>query len=222
MGLVIQVERWPMPAVIGLATEGVKSNYNFEAGGGGYGAADRQMGAKLDGAKVLAVLDRMEKRERHLADWCFFAYASSGWNAKQNRERLLTTLMNDWVITNCVVHDVLIQRRTFNKFAVIVPYLVAGMALELAGDASVLESTQGLTYVSPTNKASLIALLVDYDCREKCDHSDGFKRKRTRYYQTNWRRWQEHIECLRTIVMGYERSAQAMFKKELENKMMSY
>lgn len=222
MGLVVQIDRWPMAAAIALATESVRAKYNSDVGGGGFGAADREIGSKLDGAKVLAALERMEKRERHLADWCFYAYASPGWNSKQNRERLLTTLMNDWVLTNCISNDVLIQRRTFDKFATIVPLIAGGFALELVSGASVESSDQGLSYVPPTDKGHLISLLVGYDCKQKGIDSDSFKKKRTRYHQTNWNRWQEHIETIRAILMGYEKCAQAIFKKELENKMMSY
>ena len=122
MGLVVQIERWSMAAAIALATEGIRAKYNSGVGGGGFGAADREIGAKLDAGKVLAVLDRIKKRQCHLSDWCLFAYASPGWNAKQNRERLLSALMNDWVM-NGMVNDVLIQKRTFDKFAVIVPFV---------------------------------------------------------------------------------------------------
>ncbi|WGY45046.1 hypothetical protein [Vibrio sp. ABG19] len=222
MGLVVQIERWPMAAAIALATEGVKANYNSGVGGGGFGAADREIGSKLDGAKVLAALDRIEKRQRHVADWCYFAYASPGWNAKQNRERLLTTLMNDWVLTNCLVNDVLIQRRTFDKFAVIVPFIAGGIALELASGASVTSTAEGPSYVPPTDKAHLISLLVDYDCEQKNEYSDGFKKKRTLYHQKHWSRWQEHIDCIRNTLMGYEKCAQAMFRKELANEMGAY
>lgn len=73
MGLVVQIEHWPMSAAIALATEGVKANYNPGVGGGGFGAADREIGSKLDGAKVLAALERIKRREKHLVDWSLFA-----------------------------------------------------------------------------------------------------------------------------------------------------
>lgn len=60
MGLVINVERWDMAAAISIATEGIRAKYNAGSGGGGFGVADREIGAKLDGAKILAVIDQME------------------------------------------------------------------------------------------------------------------------------------------------------------------
>ncbi|MBY7859760.1 hypothetical protein KW419_16060 [Vibrio fluvialis] len=218
MGLVVQIEHWPMSAAIALATEGVKANYNPGVGGGGFGAADREIGSKLDGAKVLAALERIKRREKHLVDWSLFAYASPGWNANSNKERLIKCLMNDWVIAQSL-KGVTIQKRTFQKFSVIVPIIAGGMALEQLSGPSVQQQNDHPVYLPLVPKAHLIALLVDYDCQQKGENSEGFKKKRTRYYQTHWERWEEHIECIRTILIGYDVAAQVRFRAELENKM---
>ncbi|EKO3482286.1 hypothetical protein M0358_002388 [Vibrio fluvialis] len=218
MGLVVSIEHWPMSAAIALATEGVKANYNSGVGGGGFGAADREIGSKLDGAKVLAALERIKRRERHLVDWSLFAYASPGWNANSNKERLIKCLMNDWVIAQSL-KGVTIQKRTFEKFSVIVPFIAGGMALEQLSGPSVQQQNDHPVYLPLVPKAHLIALLVDYDCQQKGENSEGFKKKRTRYYQTHWERWEEHIECIRTILVGYDVAAQVRFRAELENKM---
>jgi len=218
MGLVVSIEQWPMSAAIALATEGVKANYNPGVGGGGFGAADREIGSKLDGAKVLAALERIKRREKHLVDWSLFAYASPGWNANSNKERLIKCLMNDWVIAQSQ-KGVTIQKRTFQKFSVIVPIIAGGMALEQLSGPSVQQQNDHPVYLPLVPKAHLIALLVDYDCQQKGENSEGFKKKRTRYYQTHWERWEEHIECIRTILVGYDVAAQVRFRAELENKM---
>ncbi|EKO3542489.1 hypothetical protein [Vibrio furnissii] len=218
MGLVVQIEHWPMSAAIALATEGVKANYNSGVGGGGFGAADREIGSKLDGAKVLAALERIKRREKHLVDWSLFAYASPGWNANSNKERLIKCLMNDWVIAQSL-KGVTIQKRTFEKFSVIVPIIAGGMALEQLSGPSVQQQNDHPVYFPLVPKAHLIALLVDYDRQQKGENSEGFKKKRTRYYQTHWERWEEHIDCIRTILVGYDVAAQVRFRAELENKM---
>ncbi|EKO3533838.1 hypothetical protein K1L80_000391 [Vibrio fluvialis] len=218
MGLVTNIEHWPMSAAIALATEGVKANYNPGVGGGGFGAADREIGSKLDGAKVLAALERIKRREKHLVDWSLFAYASPGWNANSNKERLIKCLMNDWVIAQSL-KGVTIQKRTFQKFSVIVPIIAGGMALEQLSGPSVQQQNDRPVYLPLVPKAHLIALLVDYDCQQKGENSEGFKKKRTRYYQTHWERWEEHIDCIRTILVGYDVAAQVRFRAELENKM---
>ncbi|WPK54639.1 hypothetical protein [Vibrio fluvialis] len=216
MGLVTNIEHWPMSAAIALATEGVKTNYNPGVGGGGFGAADREIGSKLDGAKVLAALERIKRREKHLVDWSLFAYASPGWNANSNKERLIKCLMNDWVIAQSL-KGVTIQKRTFQKFSVIVPIIAGGMALEQLSGPSVQQQNDHPVYLPLVPKAHLIALLVDYDCQQKGENSEGFKKKRTRYYQTHWERWEEHIDCIRTILAGYDVAAQVRFRAELEN-----
>lgn len=218
MGLVTSIEHWGMPAAIGMATEGVRAKYSEGAGGGGFGAADYEIGAKLDGAKVLAAVENMANKAQHLSDWSLFAYASPGWNAKSNKERLIKCLMNDWVIAQSL-KGVTIQKRTFEKFSVIVPIIAGGMALEQLSGPSVQQQNDHPVYLPSVPKAHLIALLVDYDRQQKGENSEGFKKKRTRYYQTHWERWEEHIECLRTILVGYDVAAQVRFRAELENKM---
>lgn len=126
--------------------------------------------------------------------------------------------MNDWVIAQSL-KGVTIQKRTFEKFSVIVPVIAGGMALEQLSGPSVQQQNDHPVYFPLVPKAHLIPLLVDYDCQQKGENSEGFKKKRTRYYQTHWERWEEHIECIRTILIGYDVAAQVRFRAELENKM---
>nr|MBJ6934381.1 hypothetical protein [Vibrio cholerae] len=100
MGLVVNLEHWPMPAAIALATEGVRANYNSGCGGGGFGAADREMACKIDGAKILSVIDAISQTDQHLADWCLFAYASPGWNSHKLADRLIEHIAADWVFVH--------------------------------------------------------------------------------------------------------------------------
>ncbi|WPC72940.1 hypothetical protein [Vibrio porteresiae] len=221
MGLVVNIEHWPMAAAIALATEGVRASYNHGGGfGGGFGATDREIGSKLDGAKVLAVIECIGKKFKHLEDWMLFAYASPGWNDTRNRERFLTTALNDWAFA-WLAKGVVVQERTGSKFRVILPLIASAFALEQASGAKVDNVNGDIYYSSAVKRESLISMLVDDDCILKGEYSDAFKKKRKRYYQANWSRWQEHIEIARTILINYDKYAQKLFKEELENKMMS-
>lgn len=48
-----------MPAAIGMATEGIRAKCNEGTVGAGFGPADYEIGAKLDGARVLAAVERI-------------------------------------------------------------------------------------------------------------------------------------------------------------------
>lgn len=45
MGLCTNIEKWQMPAAIGMATEAIRAKYNEGAGGGGFGMADIEIGS---------------------------------------------------------------------------------------------------------------------------------------------------------------------------------
>lgn len=47
-GLVTSIEDWGMPSAIAMATEGVRAQYSGGVGGGGFGAADYEVDAKVD------------------------------------------------------------------------------------------------------------------------------------------------------------------------------
>ncbi|BBM66340.1 hypothetical protein VA249_29860 [Vibrio alfacsensis] len=216
MGLCTNIEHWPMPAAIGMATEGVKAKYNDgSAGGGGFGAADYQIGSKLDGAKVLAAVERMNRQAPHLADWAMFAYASPLWNSLTNKERLVDNLLLDWVVQSSE-QGVLIQERTYNKVKAMVCGIAGALALEQMSGALTVDSHIGVEYNSSLTRQFLIELLVDAECKEKQDITEGFRRKRTRYYQNHWSEWVKHVESIRTILINYDKSAQNLFKKCLQ------
>lgn len=232
MGLVVNIEHWPMPAAIALATEGVRAKYTTDCGGGGFGAADKEIGCKLDGAKVLAVIDEMAECERHLADWCLFAYASPGWNSPKLTNRLIENIAYDWVFVHHEITGEFIQKRTYSKIVSIIPLIAGGLALEQASGACTDLFTNRLVYSPAATRAQLTQQLINHDmesltlkceCIERCACSSlelaKFAKERARYYQKHWDRIECHIETIRNILMNYDKRAQQTFKKMLENKM---
>lgn len=221
MGLCTNVEKWEMPAAIGMATEGIRAKYNVGAGGGGFGATDYEIGSKLDCAKVLVAIECMADKAPHLSDWSMFAYASPLWNSTENKSKLFESVLNDWVV--CAAEQgVMIQQRTYDKVKLLIPVIAGGLALDQAGGAQTSYSADGVTYEPTYSRAFLIKVLVDADCQNKVTFSEGFKKKRTRYYQANWSRWEEHVQAIRTLLISYDKAARKIFKIELESKMMSY
>lgn len=223
MGLVINIEHWPMPAAIALATEGVRASYNQGCGGGGFGAADREIGAKLDGAKVLAVIDQMEITAQHLADWCLFAYASPLWNSTDNKTRFLETLMNDWAVLS-FEQGTVIQKKTFERMSCIASIVAGAFALEQIQGVSIINTDRGLSYQPKLTRSYLIHLLVEHDIKNASESArdSEFESKRRRHYQTHWDAWHSNIEQMRTLLMNYDRSARILFKKTLEKQNGSY
>ncbi|WP_165311036.1 hypothetical protein [Vibrio ziniensis] len=217
MGLVTSIERWEMPAAIGMATEGIRAKYNVGAGGGGFGAADFEIGAKLDGAKVLAAVERMSQTASHLADWTMFAYASPLWNSNENKTRLFESVLNDWVV-RASEQGIMIQQRTHDKVKALIPIIAGGLALEQLGGAQTTAIEGKVKYTPTFTRAYLIHLLVESDCQDKSELSEGFKKKRIRYYQNHWSDWNQHVEAIRTLLISYDQAARKLFKKELENK----
>ncbi len=75
MGLVVDIEKWPVSAAITMATEGVTANYG-EVTSGGDGTADRKICKMLDKGKVLAAVGKLPS---HLSGWLLVAYAAPGY-----------------------------------------------------------------------------------------------------------------------------------------------
>ncbi|PNG64997.1 hypothetical protein CRN61_17835 [Vibrio vulnificus] len=232
MGLVVDIEHWPMPAAIALATEGIRAKYTTDCGGGGFGAADKEIGCKLDGARVLAVIDAMAECDRHLADWCLFAYASPGWSSTKLTNRLIENIAYDWVFVHHELTGEFIQKRTYSKILSIIPLIAGGLALEQASGACTALFTNRLVYSPAATRAQLTEQLINHDMQEvsiDCHCSHGcqckstqlakFARERARYYQKHWGRIEGHIDTIRSILIGYDRRAQQTYKKMLENKM---
>ncbi|MBE4142024.1 hypothetical protein HJ101_17315 [Vibrio parahaemolyticus] len=218
MGLAINIEMWPMPAAIGMATEGIKAKYNDgSGGGGGFGAADYQMASLIDGAKVLLTIDRMQKKAAHLADWSLYAYASPLWNSKENKKRLVESVLNDWVVVSSE-QGMIVQKRTCLKVKALISTIAGNIALEQMAGAQTHFDHDGIQYTPSVSRQFLIKALVEVDCKDKDIESDGFRKKRTRYYQNHWSEWEKHIEVIRTLLINYDKSARKLFKKELENK----
>lgn len=214
MGFVIALERWPMSAAISLATKGLNTRNALEMRGGGFDAVDLEIGIRLDGAKVLRAVDAMHE---HLTDWSYFAYASPGWSNHGNRVRLVDSIAADWVFDN-LAKGVLIQKRTYDKMASLIPYIASGLAIELSSGAKTEVKSGEVRYVSNLSRSTFIALLVEFECKVKSVFSESYKKKRKRYYQNNWKRWQAHIEMIRGIVVRYDNAAQKSFEKHLNKK----
>lgn len=232
MGLVVNIEHWPMPAAIALATEGIRAKYTTDCGGGGFGAADKEIGCKLDGAKVLAVIDAMAESERHLADWCLFAYASPGWSSPKLTNRLIENIAYDWVFVHHEKTGEFIQKRTYSKILSIIPLIAGGLALEQASGACTDLFTNRLVYSPAATRAQLTERLINHDiqnlpvdcdfgghCECKSVQLAKIARERARYYQKHWDRVECHIDTIRSILIGYDKRAQQTYKKMLENKM---
>ncbi len=220
MGLVSNIELWNMSAAICMATEGIRANYNMGAGGGGFGAADREIGTKLDAGKILAAVDKVGAEHQHLADWSLFAYSAPGWNAKGRAERLFDTVLLDWV---CSLGDqgIIVQEKTYNRMQVIIPFIAGGVALEQSAGASVVREYQELKYIPVCSRKALVDELVKFDCQVKQVDSESFIKKRKRYYQNNWSLWQAHVDEVRSRLLAYDLCARKLFKKVLETKNMA-
>ena len=223
MGLCTNIENWTMPAAISMATEGVRARYNLGAGagGGGFGAADREIGSKLDAGKVLAAIGQVEKDHQHLSDWVMFAYASPNWNKRSNLTRLTETVLHDW-ISELSCQGVFVQEKTYLRMNAIFPLIAGGLALEQISGANVVESVQGLKYHPVCSRSVLINKLVEFDVAgEPVEDIPKSMKKRTRYYQNNWVSWERYIGVILNLLLGYDSLAQKLFKKELESTNMA-
>ncbi|MFW7526316.1 hypothetical protein ACODM8_19570 [Vibrio ostreicida] len=216
MGLATNVETWPMPAAIGMATEGIKAKHYDGTSGGGFGAADHQIGIKMDGAKVLVAIERMQRKAPHLAAWSLFAYASPSWNASSNTACLIESVLNDWVVQHAE-QGVIVQKRTYAKIKAMTAVIAAGLALQHRTGCPDQDAATASAMVSGTSRQYLIQALVAVDVQDKADTSDAFQRQRTRYYQNHWSNWAKHVLAMRALLLDYDRSARGLFSQELEN-----
>lgn len=220
MGLATNIEHWDMSAAIGMATEGVRAKYNTGGGGGGFGAADMEIASKLDGGKILAVVHKMGLQFENLGLWVMFAYASPNWNCSSSSHKLFECVINDWVL-ECAENGNFIQMSMFERIQTILPMVAGGFALEQLSGADVSGPRGDLVYHPVVERKVLIAALVALDCNNKGVFSDSYRKKRARYYQTNWNRFSVHIEHLRSIIVKYDTLARKIYKKQLEKQMMS-
>ncbi|MGV3000769.1 hypothetical protein [Vibrio sp. E150_018] len=220
MGLVTNIEYWDMSAAIGMATEGVRAKYNVGSGGGGFGAADMEIASKLDGGKVLVAVHQMGQQFENLELWSMFAYASPNWNRSGRSKQLFEYVINDWVF-ECAEQGNFIQIAMFDRIKAILPLVAGGLALEQLSGADISNVRGDLVYHPVADRKAMIHALVELDCTNKGEHSESFVKKRTRYYQTNWARFSEHIERLKNIMVRYDTLARKIYKKQLEKQMMS-
>lgn len=211
MGLVVGIERWPMPVAINMATDGITTKPIEGVSVKSGSDSDLEIGRRLDGAKVLSAVDAMDA---HLSDWSYFAYASPGWNNQGNRRRLVESVAADWVF-EMLRQGHLIQRRTYDKVLPLIPFIAGGVAIELSEGARTEMVRSEIWYLPAVSRSTLIEVLVEYDCEHKKVNSESFKKRRKRYYQNNWERWQGHVDVIRTVLMGYDQAAQKSFKKHL-------
>jgi len=216
MGLCTNIENWNMSAAICMATEGIRAKYSDGAGGGGFGAIEREIGSKLDAGKILAAVGQVELAYEHLADWSMFAYASPNWNKKSNASRLYQNILHDWV---CELGErgEFIQDKTFKRVEAILPFIAGGLALEQSSGADVIQSGYELKYVPVSSRTELITQLVAFDCKCQSFEPESFKQKRKRYYQNHWSEIQPHIDTIRTILLRYDSLARKLYKKALDS-----
>ncbi|ALR15257.1 hypothetical protein [Vibrio natriegens] len=220
MGLCVNIEKWQMPAAIGMATEAIRAKYNEGAGGGGFGMADIEMGSKLDAGKVLSTLEQIKTIHPHLSDWAFFAYASPLWNSQSLTQRFVEHLLNDWIV-ECAFTGVALQAKVVKRIEAILPLIAGGFALEQMAGADVqLVAGEG-HYKPVASRTALIDTLVDHDCVANQVNSETYKKKRKRYYQSNFDVIQPHIESIRTILLGYDSLCQKLFRIGVEKQNLS-
>ncbi len=215
MGLCVNIEKWQMPAAIGMATEAIRAKYNEGAGGGGFGMADIEMGSKLDAGKVLSTLEQIKTVHPHLSDWAFFAYASPLWNSQGLTHRFIEHLLNDWIV-ECVFTGVALQAKVVKRIEAILPLIAGGFALEQMAGADVQFVAGEGHYKPVASRTALIDTLVDHDCVANQVNSETYKKKRKRYYQTHFDVIQSHIESIRTILLGYDSLCQKLFRIGVE------
>ncbi|USD68119.1 hypothetical protein [Vibrio sp. SCSIO 43136] len=215
MGLATNVERWHLPAAVGMATEAIRAKYNDGAGGGGFGAADREIGSKLDAGKVLSAIDDVGTLGQHLSDWVYFAYASPLWNRTSLSKRFLKHLSHDWAV-ECMVAGIPLQEKTFRRIESILTLIAGGLALEQATGAKVEKENGELTYKTIYKRSDLIRALVLHDAEVTGNKTVRYWHTRTRYYQTHWEAIQHHIDLVRDILMRYDSLSRKEFKKAIE------
>ena len=220
MGLVVNIESWPLSAAVAMATEGIRAKYTTDAGGGGFGAAAKEIGAKLDGAKVLNTLDEMLGCAPHLVHWSLFAYASPSWNNTKQKEKLIDCVVSDWV-AHQFARGVCIQKRTYERVRSLVPFIAGGLAMEQNSGVDTVFNSDGVTYSAVAPRGLLIEVLVQEDCIKNDCTSETYKKKRTRYYQSNWDRINGHVDAIRDILISYDKAAQILYTKTIDLIMMS-
>lgn len=215
MGLCVNIEKWQMPAAIGMATEAIRAKYNEGAGGGGFGMADIEMGSKLDAGKVLSTLDQINSVHPHLYDWAFFAYASPLWNSQSLTHRFIEHLLNDWLM-ECCFTGITLQAKVVKRIEAILPLVAGGFALEQMAGADVQFVAGEGHYKPVASRTAIINALVEHDCVANQVNSETYKKKRKRYYQTHFDAIQSHIEAIRTILLGYDSLCQKLFRIGVE------
>ncbi|HHX8716620.1 hypothetical protein [Vibrio alginolyticus] len=215
MGLCTNIEKWQMPAAIGMATEAIRAKYNEGAGGGGFGMADIEIGSKLDAGKVLSTLDQINAVHPHLSDWAFFAYASPLWNSQSLTHRFIEHLLNDWLV-DCCFTGITLQAKVVKRIEAILPLVAGGFALEQMAGADVQFVAGEGHYKPVASRTALIDTLVNHDCVVNQVNSETFKKKRKRYYQTHFDVIKPHIECIRTILLEYDSLCQKLFRIGVE------
>ncbi|MCG6308976.1 hypothetical protein K6U49_10310 [Vibrio alginolyticus] len=220
MGLCVNIEKWQMPAAIGMATEAIRAKYNEGAGGGGFGMADIEMGSKLDAGKVLSTLDQINAVHPHLSDWAFFAYASPLWNSQSLTHRFIEHLLNDWLM-ECCFTGITLQAKVVKRIEAILPLIAGGFALEQMAGADVQFVAGEGHYKPVASRTAIINALVEHDCVANQVNSETYKKKRKRYYQSNFDVIQPHIEFIRTILLGYDSLCQKLFRIGVEKQNLS-
>lgn len=97
MGLVVDIEKWPVSAAITMATEGVTANYG-EVTSGGDGTADRKICKMLDKGKVLAAVGKLPS---HLSGWLLVAYAAPDYLSDARAQEFYREVIGEFISRVC-------------------------------------------------------------------------------------------------------------------------
>ncbi|MGL5343636.1 MAG: hypothetical protein ACRC9O_03165 [Plesiomonas sp.] len=124
MGLVINLEHWPVPAAITMATEGVTANYGGEFTSGGDSTADRKICKMLDKGKVLAAVDALPP---HFSLWLLVAYAAPGYVSDAKAKELYEEVLGEFM-SRCVISKWNMSEKRWEMFIKVIPLICYDIA----------------------------------------------------------------------------------------------
>lgn len=123
LGLVLDIEHWPVAAAITMATEGVATSYG-EVTTGGDRTADRKICKMLDKGKILAIVDKLPS---HLSGWLLVAYAAPGYLSDSAANTFYDELISEF-IGRCVSTGLRLSESKWERVMEIVPLICYDVA----------------------------------------------------------------------------------------------
>ncbi|MGL5370808.1 MAG: hypothetical protein ACRDBF_07255 [Plesiomonas shigelloides] len=187
MGLVINIEQWPVSAAITMATEGVTANYSGEFTSGGDGTADRKICTMLDKGKLLAALDKLPK---HLKGWLLVAHSAPGYLSDANAEEFYSAVLSEFIGRYGDAGFTLSESR-WESIIRIIPLICYDVARH-GNDPRIQFSTS--EYVA--------ALVAGTDMKPAT-------------VRMSWRRdWMPSVELIKEIIVGWDELAKGSLRKE--------